>query len=200
MPCRTNKSLPKKITDTLQQAAPSVTGGIGVSLTELDLSGCRSITSPGVISLACSLRGLRVLRLRDCDKVCGVALASCCDHLTELRELDLRGLNDLTDTSLSSISCLVRLEWLGVGSKQAMGPWLSSLKHLPELRQLSLRGCNELTDIGFTSHFPGRLPMIGLPGGVQSPESAAFNVTYMWCALQCIRTALAGSESLRAWT
>ena len=147
--------LPRKIPQSV--GSPPAAPPKLAALQELDLTGCKQVTSDGVAALAESLasEGLRVLRIRDCDRVDAEGVSKVFQHLSELRELDLGGLNDVTDETMKGVTALTKLESLSVGSKAAEGFWLHALGRLPELQHLSLKGCNELSDQMFEEHFPG---------------------------------------------
>lgn len=92
---------------------------------ELDLYRCKGIGDDGLAALAYGCRKLKKLNLSYCSKITDRGI-ECLGYLTELSDLEMRSLLNITGACLSSLA--------------------SGCKRLSEL---DLKNCQNITDLGF---------------------------------------------------
>ena len=118
----------------------------------LNIAGCPMVTSVALRSLS-SLEDLQILNMKALGCVTDEAMATLMLGSHNMRELDIGGCFNITDTTLSSISCCERLCILNIEfCKEITDVGIISLiSGCKELRDLNIRGCFNITDTSIIS-------------------------------------------------
>mmetsp|Transcript_7406 Transcript_7406/g.12793 ORF Transcript_7406/g.12793 Transcript_7406/m.12793 type:complete len:350 (+) Transcript_7406:176-1225(+) len=118
-------------------------------LTDLNLSGCKKITTDGLISLAHGVPNLLKLDITSCPKVRDAGVSAVILGNPQLRSLILYANSQLTDDSFVSLELLPDLRAVDLCGMQRMtDKGLQSLAGCTNLTSLNLTWCVNMTDEG----------------------------------------------------
>ncbi|GAX74833.1 hypothetical protein CEUSTIGMA_g2279.t1 [Chlamydomonas eustigma] len=131
----------------------NIVGAHGISLTEVDCSGCIDISNAGVSALKPLANTLHCLSLQSCVRITNESLSSLA-CLTKMKDLNLRGCLQVSSSGVRQLSSLVmmeRLDFTGCTAIEALDEML--FKCMPELKSLSVAGCalTNLSQLSFIS-------------------------------------------------
>lgn len=116
------------------------------TLTELRLVSCEQLSRSGILALCTNVPGLKVLSLGVNYPMTDQNLASICDHLTQLEELNLARCSLLTSRGVAEIVRLQRLQVLDLSccSKVSSAGFIEALctSPRPNMKRLDVSYCN----------------------------------------------------------